>query len=93
MKAVRKCNQNGPDRRFLQQILCFRRNFRPTFELNLTEPIASNFYPVTDRLFIQDEAKANQLTILTDRAQAGSSLHEGQLEFMVIGQILPCFLT
>ncbi|OQV16536.1 Lysosomal alpha-mannosidase [Hypsibius exemplaris] len=65
-----------------------RRNFRPSFNLNLTEPISSNFYPVVDRIFIQDETAGSQLTILTDRAQAGSSLLEGQIELMVHRRLL-----
>ena len=26
-----------------------RRNFRPTWDLNLTEPVASNYFPVDSR--------------------------------------------
>lgn len=61
----------------------YRRDFRPTFDVNLTEPISGNYYPVTSRIFIRDAAKGTQLTILTDRAEGGSSLVDGELELMV----------
>lgn len=39
-----------------REIMMRRRNFRPTWDLNQTEPIAGNYYPVTSRIFIRDEA-------------------------------------
>jgi len=44
-----------------------RRDFRPTWELNQTEPVAGNYYPLTAAMYIQDERR--QLALLTDRAQ------------------------
>lgn len=57
------------------------RDFRPSWELNLTELIASNFYPLTAAMYIQDDER--QLALLTERAQAGASLRSGQMEVMV----------
>lgn len=43
------------------------RNFRPTWNLNVTEPVAGNYYPLTAGMFIEGRAAA--LSLLTDRAQ------------------------
>ena len=29
-----------------------RRNYRPTWVLNMTEPVAGNYYPVNSRIYI-----------------------------------------
>ena len=34
-------------------IILYRRNFRPTWNLNNTEPVAENYYPVNSRIFIR----------------------------------------
>ena len=65
-----------------------RRNFRPSWELNLTEPVSSNYYPVTSRLSLAEQTNSvaqqrRQLWVMTDRAQGGSSLQSGQLELML----------
>ncbi len=44
-----------------------RRDWRKTWDLSITEPVASNYYPLTAAMYIQD-SKA-QLAVLTDRAQ------------------------
>ncbi|KAF0718247.1 Aste57867_1816 [Aphanomyces stellatus] len=42
---------------------------------------AAHYFPVTSALFIHDAA--HQLSVVTDRAQGGTSLHDGDLELMV----------
>ncbi|XP_053907882.1 lysosomal alpha-mannosidase [Cuculus canorus] len=69
-----------------RQILERRRNYRPTWNLNQTEPVAGNYYPVNTRIFIKDEKM--QLTVLTDRSQGGSSIFDGSLELMVHRRLL-----
>jgi lysosomal alpha-mannosidase len=59
------------------------RNSRPTWNLTLEEPVAGNYYPITSKLSIVDDARDLQLSLLTDRAQGGSSLKDGQLEMMI----------
>lgn len=59
------------------------RNYRPTFNYTITEPISGNYYPVNSRIALRDEEHDRQLTILTDRSQGGGSLNDGQLEIMV----------
>jgi len=58
-----------------------RLNYRPSWDLNVTEGIAGNYYPVTAAAFIKDDKK--QFAVLTDRAQGAASLSPGVLELMV----------
>ncbi|XP_037083659.1 lysosomal alpha-mannosidase-like isoform X1 [Pollicipes pollicipes] len=64
-----------------RQMMKRRRNHRDTWTLNVTEPVAGNYFPVNSRIFIKDAD--SQLTVLTDRSQGGSSLASGQLELML----------
>ncbi|NXS31423.1 MA2B1 mannosidase, partial [Pomatostomus ruficeps] len=64
-----------------RQVLERRRDYRPTWNLSQTEPVAGNYYPVTNRIFIKDQKL--QLTVLPDRPQGGSSVLDGSLELMV----------
>ena len=62
-----------------------KRNFRPTWPLNNTEPVSGNYYPINSRIFIRDDdaSSGRQLTLVTDRSQGGSSVQDGSLEIMV----------
>lgn len=66
-------------REVLQRI----RGHRDTWDLNLFEPVAGNYYPVNTRIFIQDSMADSQFTVLTDRSQGGSSMRSGEIEIMV----------
>ena len=44
------------------------RDWRPTWRLNNTDPVASNFYPLTAAIEIAQPGKS-ALAVLTDRAQ------------------------
>ena len=61
-------------------------NFRPTWKLNVTEPVAGNYYPINSRIYIKDSKR--QMTILTDRSLGGSSLKYGSMEIMIHRRIL-----
>lgn len=63
-----------------------KRNYRPTWKLNNTEPVAENYYPVNSRMLIRDSEK--QLTILTDRSLGGSSMKDGSMEVMLHRRLL-----
>ena len=63
-----------------------KRNFRPTWSLDDTEPVAENYYPVNSRMYIRDGDK--QLTILTDRSLGGSSMKDGSMEIMLHRRLL-----
>ncbi|XP_043940666.1 lysosomal alpha-mannosidase [Protopterus annectens] len=69
-----------------REILQRRRDYRPTWKLEQTEPVAGNYYPVNSRIFIKDNNV--QLTVLTDRSQGGSSITDGSLELMVHRRLL-----
>ncbi|KAG9337365.1 hypothetical protein JZ751_028785 [Albula glossodonta] len=62
------------------------RDFRPTWDLKQTEPIAGNYYPINSRMYIKD--KEQQLTVVTDRSQGGSSILDGSLEIMLHRRLL-----
>jgi lysosomal alpha-mannosidase len=71
-------------REVLQRI----RNYRATWPLNQTEPVAGNYYPVNSRIYVQDVKKNIQLTVLTDRSLGGSSINDGQIELMLHRRLL-----
>jgi len=63
------------------------RDYRPTWNLNQTEEVAGNYFPVTTSLFIRDQQ--SQLTLLTDTSQAGTGcVRDGEIEVMVHRRLL-----
>ncbi|XP_044001802.1 lysosomal alpha-mannosidase-like isoform X1 [Aphidius gifuensis] len=71
-----------------REMLKRKRNYRPTWNLNLQEPIAGNYYPVTAKISLEDRDKGYKLSVLNDRAQGGSSLTDGELELMIHRRLL-----
>eukprot|EP00928_Gymnodinium_smaydae_P071618 TRINITY_DN55154_c0_g1_i1.p1 TRINITY_DN55154_c0_g1~~TRINITY_DN55154_c0_g1_i1.p1 ORF type:complete len:1000 (-),score=187.82 TRINITY_DN55154_c0_g1_i1:255-3206(-) len=70
-----------------REMLSRKRDFRPSWNFNQTEPVAGNYYPVTTSSFIKDAH--TQLTVLIDSAQAGSGcIRDGELELMVHRRLL-----
>jgi hypothetical protein len=61
-------------------------NFRPTWPLQVTEPVAGNYYPVNAAAYIKDTNK--QLSILNDRSQSAASINNGQIEIMIHRRLL-----
>eukprot|EP00743_Colponemidia_sp_Colp-15_P004427 GILK01004773.1.p1 GENE.GILK01004773.1~~GILK01004773.1.p1 ORF type:complete len:997 (+),score=226.35 GILK01004773.1:428-2992(+) len=57
------------------------RNQRPSWKTTVTEPVASNYYPINSAIYIQDDQ--HRLSVLVDRAQGGSSLLDGSVEVML----------
>lgn len=52
----------------------------------MKEEISGNYYPVTTKISISDNE--SRLSILTDRAQGGTSLESGSVELMVHRRLL-----
>jgi len=75
-------DSNG--REFMERVY----NYRPTWEVEVFEPVSGNYYPTTTALFVQDASKGAQLSVLTDRAQSGASLASGEMELMVHRRLL-----
>jgi len=73
-------DSNG--REFQQRI----RNYRPTWPLQVNEPISGNYVPMNAISYIQDSTY--QLTFLNDRSQGCGSIEDGQLEIMVHRRLL-----
>ncbi|XP_076147474.1 lysosomal alpha-mannosidase [Alosa pseudoharengus] len=69
-----------------REVLERRRDYRPTWDLKQSEPIAGNYYPINSRAYIKD--KESQLTVVTDRSQGGSSIVDGSLEIMLHRRLL-----
>ena len=72
-----------------REVLERRLNYQPTYEVNVTEPIAANYYPVNAFAYIDDANSDLRMVVLNDRAQGASSLRDGELEFMVIRVTVP----
>ncbi|KAI4469648.1 alpha-mannosidase [Holotrichia oblita] len=59
------------------------RDYRPTWKLEVNEKVAGNYYPVTSKIVMQDTDKNLEFAVLTDRAQGGTSLEDGEIELML----------
>lgn len=69
-----------------RQMLKRQLNKRPQWNVTLAEPIAGNYYPVTNEIYIKhDDMK---VTVLTDRSEGGTSLIEGEIELMLHRRLL-----
>eukprot|EP01137_Pigoraptor_chileana_P035462 Opistho-2@29507 len=60
-----------------------KRDFRPTWTLQVNEAVSGNYYPVNSRAAIRDANGNRQFTVLTDRSCGGGSIVDGQLELMI----------
>ena len=52
-------------------------------KLDVSEPIAGNYYPVNAMIALEEESGRAQLAVMPDVSQGGSSIHDGELELMV----------
>ncbi|CAL1531573.1 unnamed protein product [Lymnaea stagnalis] len=71
-----------------REVLERKLNYRPTWDLNQTEPVAGNYFPVNAFMAIKSGDGKYQMTVLTDRSQGGVSLNDGDLELMVHRRLL-----
>jgi len=59
------------------------RNTRPSFNITLSEPVSSNYYPVVSSVVVSDAERHVSLCVLVDRSNGGSSLSDGEVELML----------
>ncbi|XP_076867010.1 lysosomal alpha-mannosidase [Brachyhypopomus gauderio] len=69
-----------------REVLQRRKDYRPTWNLKQSEPVAGNYYPINSRAFIKDEK--SQMTVVTERSQGVSSIFDGSLEIMLHRRLL-----
>jgi hypothetical protein len=74
-KGQNKCYTDSNGREFMER----QFNYRPTWDLEVFEPVTGNYFPVTAAMYIRDEDAALQLSVLPDRAQAAASLADGEM--------------
>ncbi|XP_052262943.1 lysosomal alpha-mannosidase-like [Dreissena polymorpha] len=60
-----------------------KRDHRDTWELNQTESVSGNYFPITTKAFLRDEHRGIQLTVLVDRSEGAASIKDGHMEVMV----------
>jgi hypothetical protein len=63
-----------------------KRNSRPTWDWEIFEPVAGNYYPINAAIYIEDTNAS--LAVLVDRSQGGSSITDGSIELMVQRRII-----
>ncbi len=64
------------------------RNARRSFVYFVYEDVAGNYVPANCFQAARDVATGVQLSVVTDRTQSASSLHDGSLEFMLHRRLL-----
>ena len=65
-----------------RQMMERRRDERPSYEIDPdTETVSQDYYPVTAMISLGDDLE--EMVVLTDRAQGGSSLEDGCIELML----------
>uniref|UniRef100_A0A0D9XHR0 Alpha-mannosidase n=1 Tax=Leersia perrieri TaxID=77586 RepID=A0A0D9XHR0_9ORYZ len=73
-------DSNGRD--FLKRV----RNHRDDWDLQVTQPVAGNYYPVNQGIYVADGKY--ELSVLVDHAVGASSIQDGQIEVMLHRRIL-----
>ncbi|XP_027344930.1 alpha-mannosidase isoform X2 [Abrus precatorius] len=73
-------DSNGRD--FLKRV----RDHREDWPLQVTQPVAGNYYPLNLGVYTKD--KISEFSVLVDRATGGSSIKDGEVELMLHRRIL-----
>ncbi|KAK9678088.1 hypothetical protein RND81_11G187100 [Saponaria officinalis] len=82
MKTNRTFYTDSNGRDFIKRI----RDYREDWNLEVSQPIAGNYYPINLGIFIKDEK--TELSVLVDRAVGASSIMDGQVELMLHRRLL-----
>ncbi|XP_048333920.2 probable alpha-mannosidase At5g13980 [Ziziphus jujuba] len=73
-------DSNGRD--FIERI----RDDRKYWNLEVNQPVAGNYYPINLGIYLKDNN--TEISVLVDRAVAGSSIVDGELELMLHRRLL-----
>ncbi|KAL5122566.1 Alpha-mannosidase [Glycine soja] len=73
-------DSNGRD--FLKRV----RDHREDWPLQVTQPVAGNYYPINLGIYTKD--KKSEFSVLVDRATGGASIKDGEVELMLHRRIL-----
>jgi alpha-mannosidase len=76
------CYTDANGREFQRRVY----NHRETWDLDVTQSVAGNYYPVTTAIYIEDDNAA--LSVVTDRTVGGACLENGVIELIVQRRIL-----
>lgn len=63
-----------------------KRDHRPSWPIEVFEPVSGNYYPINAAIYIEDENAS--LAVLTDRTQGGGSILDGSVELMAQRRLL-----
>uniref|UniRef100_A0A0B7AW15 Alpha-mannosidase n=1 Tax=Arion vulgaris TaxID=1028688 RepID=A0A0B7AW15_9EUPU len=66
-----------------REILQRQLNYRPTWNLQQTEPVAGNYFPVNAGIGITSGDAKTLFSVLVDRSEGGTSLNDGDVELML----------
>lgn len=62
-------------------------NHRDSYEISnleyLSQNVSHNYYPITSAISIMDQNNSNQMIVMNDRSQGGSSISNGSIELMM----------
>ncbi|KAK6912903.1 Glycoside hydrolase family 38, N-terminal domain [Dillenia turbinata] len=82
MKTNRTFYTDSNGRDFIKRV----RDYRSDWDLQVTQPVAGNYYPINLGIYIEDGNM--ELSVLVDRSVGGSSLTDGQIELMLHRRLL-----
>ncbi|XP_043527609.1 lysosomal alpha-mannosidase isoform X2 [Frieseomelitta varia] len=71
-----------------REMLKRKRDYRPTWNIELEEQVSGNYYPITSKISLKDNENQLKLSLLTDRAEGGTSMRDGEIEMMVHRRLL-----
>jgi hypothetical protein len=84
---VNNVNQNNKTEFFTDtngmRIIKRVKDTRQTFDFEVDDKVASNFYPINSVLSLKDDSKNKQISVWNDRSQAGTSLSKGEIFFVI----------
>lgn len=84
---VNNVNQNSKTEFFTDtngmRIIKRIKDTRQTFDFEVDDKVASNFYPINSVLSLRDTKNNKQFSVWNDRSQAGTSLSKGEIFFVI----------